>query len=190
MLFTRLCTRNTCPPLSISRKIASRTSDSSYSEMVVFIGNLSSGGVSMVLISLTPDSDMYSVRGMGVAVRVSTSTCRRSFLRCSLCATPNLCSSSMMTSPRFLNPTSRCSRRWVPMTISTVPRLSPAITSSCSRGLRKRLSTDTFTGKAARRSVKVWKCCCASTVVGTSTAACAPSSTALNAARRATSVLP
>ena len=40
------------------------------------------------------------------------------------------------------------------------------------------------------RSRKVLKCCCASTVVGTSTATCLPSITALNAARMATSVLP
>ena len=37
---------------------------------------------------------------------------------------------------------------------------------------------------------KVSKCCCASTVVGVSTATCLPSITALNAARIATSVLP
>ena len=37
---------------------------------------------------------------------------------------------------------------------------------------------------------KVSKCCCASTVVGASTATCLPSMTALNAARIATSVLP
>ena len=40
------------------------------------------------------------------------------------------------------------------------------------------------------RSRNVLKCCCASTVVGTSTATCLPSITALNAARMATSVLP
>ena len=40
------------------------------------------------------------------------------------------------------------------------------------------------------RSRKVSKCCSASTVVGTSTATCLPSMTALKAARMATSVLP
>src|SRR2546425_991569 len=40
------------------------------------------------------------------------------------------------------------------------------------------------------RSRKVLKCCCASTVVGTRTATCRPSMTALNAARMPTSVLP
>jgi transcription-repair coupling factor (superfamily II helicase) len=53
-----------------------------------------------------------------------------------------------------------------------------------------RLSVATFTGKSARRSVNVRPCCSARIVVGTSTAACRPDCTALNAARTATSVLP
>ena len=57
-------------------------------------------------------------------------------------------------------------------------------------GDRKRDSISTRTGKAAIRSRNVLKCCSASTVVGTSTATCLPSMTALNAARIATSVLP
>ena len=42
----------------------------------------------------------------------------------------------------------------------------------------------------AKRSEKVTKCCSASTVVGASTAACLPPSTAISVARSATSVLP
>src|SRR5438552_2979399 len=48
----------------------------------------------------------------------------------------------------------------------------------------------TRVGNGKKRSLKVWKCCWASTVVGTRTATCRPSATALKAARRATSVLP
>ena len=55
----------------------------------------------------TPTSDMCSVRGIGVADSVSTSTERRISLRRSLCATPKRCSSSTITRPRFLKPTSR-----------------------------------------------------------------------------------
>jgi hypothetical protein len=56
--------------------------------------------------------------------------------------------------------------------------------------LRKRDSSASFTGQSAKRSEKFWKCCSASSVVGTSTATCLPSATATNAARSATSVLP
>ena len=48
----------------------------------------------------------------------------------------------------------------------------------------------TFTGKPLKRSVKVLVCWRASSVVGTTTATCLPSSAAANAARSATSVLP
>ena len=77
------------------------------------------------------------------------------------------------------------------MTTSTVPSATPS-----SGGLRllrrvlKRDSAATFTGNAAYRSANVDRCCCTSSVVGTSTATCLPSCTALNAARTAISVLP
>lgn len=46
------------------------------------------------------------------------------------------------------------------------------------------------TGNERIRSWKVLRCCWASSVVGTRTATCLPSCTALNAARTAISVLP
>ncbi len=49
-----------------------------------------------------PDNAMFKVRGMGVADRVSTSTLLQSYFSFSFCATPNRCSSSMMTRPRSL----------------------------------------------------------------------------------------
>ena len=51
-------------------------------------------------------------------------------------------------------------------------------------------SARTRTGKPEKRSENVSKCCWTSSVVGTSTATCLPSCTALNAARTAISVLP
>ena len=44
-----------------------------------------------------------SVRGIGVAVSVSTSTFARSRLIFSLCCTPKRCSSSITSSPRSLS---------------------------------------------------------------------------------------
>ena len=57
----------------------------------------------MVDISRRPDSAMLSVRGMGVADSVSTSTPRESSFNRSLWLTPKRCSSSTMRSPRLLN---------------------------------------------------------------------------------------
>ena len=131
-----------------------------------------------------------SVRGMGVAVSVRTSTSARNCLMDSLCDTPKRCSSSTTSSPSFLKVMSPDSRRWVPITTSTSPVARRSTTERAWAAVRNRDSTSTFTGKPANRSVKVWKCCCASSVVGTSTATCWPSCTALNAARSATSVLP
>ena len=67
------------------------------------------------------------VRGIGVADIESTSTEVRSRFICSLCSTPNRCSSSTMISPRSLIRMSGLSSRWVPTTMSTVPAASPSI---------------------------------------------------------------
>ena len=63
---------------------------------------------------------------------------------------------------------------------------APLLAGRCGSGRASRRCT----GKPPSRSRNVVKCCCASTVVGTSTATCLPSITALKAARMATSVLP
>ncbi len=83
-----------------------------------------------------------------------------------------------------------CSSRWVPTTTSTDPSASPRIVASASLPEVKRESPFTVTGKFRIRSVNVCRCCWASSVVGTRTATCLPSCTALNAARTAISVLP
>jgi len=107
---------------------------------------------------------------MGVAVSASTSTEARSCFIRSLWATPNRCSSSTISRPRFLKTTSLDSTRCVPMTTSTVPCRRPSITAFCSFGERNRESSSTRTGNAPNRSLNVDQCCWASTVVGTSTA--------------------
>ncbi len=131
-----------------------------------------------------------NVRGMGVAVSVSTSTCVRSSFNRSLWVTPKRCSSSMTTSPRSLKRTSLDRIRCVPTSTSSLPDASAAMVSCCSGLARKRDSAATLTGNSARRSEKVTKCCSASTVVGASMATCLPPITASSAARNATSVLP
>jgi len=96
----------------------------------------------------------------------------------------------MITKPRSLKRTLGWTSLCVPMTTSTEPAASAAITASACFFVRNRESNSTDTGNSAMRSTNVLKCCCASTVVGTSTATCLPPITALNAARMATSVLP
>ena len=75
----------------------------------------------MMLISRTPDSASCKVRGIGVAVRVSTCTSALSCFSFSFCATPKCCSSSTMTRPRCAKRTSFASSACVPTTISILP---------------------------------------------------------------------
>ncbi len=53
-----------------------------------------------------PNMDICSVRGIGVAVNVRTSTCERNCFKRSLCLTPKRCSSSITNNPRSANSTS------------------------------------------------------------------------------------
>ena len=127
IVFTRLWTKKTWPSRSSSRRIAAVTWPSSYAPTKVSTGCRSSGGVAIVDISRMPVIDISSVRGIGVADIVSTSTAVRSCFSCSLCSTPNRCSSSTTTSPRSLNATSPLNSRCVPITTSTDPSARPSI---------------------------------------------------------------
>ena len=118
----------------------------------------SSGGVRMVDISRMPARLISRVRGIGVALIVSTSTWVRRLLMCSLCSTPKRCSSSTTTSPRSFHRTPVCSNRWVPMTMSTLPSAIPSMTARDSAGSVNRDSPLTVTGKPAIRAVKVCRC--------------------------------
>ena len=75
----------------------------------------------MIEMSRRPESDMCSVRGIGVAESASTSTSSRSARSSSFCATPKRCSSSRITSPSSFGITSRESTRCVPISTSTLP---------------------------------------------------------------------
>ena len=110
------------------------------------MGWRSAGGVLSTDMSRMPVRLISRVRGMGVAVRVNTSTPALRALIASLCWTPKRCSSSTTSSPRLLNLTSADSSRWVPMTRSTSPEASPAVTARAWGPVRKRLSISTRTG--------------------------------------------
>ncbi|MOA14105.1 hypothetical protein D3C78_1341880 [compost metagenome] len=113
------------------------------------------GGVAMIDRSRMPETAMFSVRGIGVAVRVRMSTSLRRALSCSFWRTPKRCSSSMITRPRFLIFTSSCSSLWVPMTMSILPSARSATAAFTSLVDLKRLITSTVTGQSAKRSRKL-----------------------------------
>src|SRR5579872_310100 len=102
-------------------------------------------------MSRNPTSDMWSVRGIGVALMVSTSTLCLSCLMRSLWRTPKRCSSSTTSRPRSRNWTSLESSRCVPITMSTFPSANPASTSAISFLSRKRLNISTCMGNGANR---------------------------------------
>ena len=89
-----------------------------------------------------------------------------------------------------MNLVSGDSSRCVPITTSTVPSARPAWVAATSASDWNRDIARSTTGNGPYRSPNVSMCCCTSSVVGTSTATCLPSCTALNAARTASSVLP
>ena len=119
------------------------------------MGILSSGASSRTLMSRMPMRLMWRVLGMGVAVRVSTSTFSFSFLIFSLCCTPNLCSSSMMRSPKSLYFRSSLRTRWVPMMMSTSPLFVSSMVFFCWAGVRNRHIRSTRTGNSFIRWTKV-----------------------------------
>ena len=187
---TSLCRKYTCPPRLNSRNSASRMMPSEKRETKVLIASRFCGAVAITEKSRSPSSDRPSVRGIGVAVSVSTSTSARKAFSVSFWRTPKRCSSSMMTRPRRSKRTSFCSSLCVPMTMSTLPSASSLSACVVSLAVLKRDSSAIFTGQSAKRSLKVWKCCSQSRVVGHSTATCLPPATAQKAARSATSVFP
>jgi hypothetical protein len=155
MVSTSLCRKYTCPPRLNSRMAASRMMPSEKSVWKVLMARRFCGGVLMTENSRNPSIAIDSVRGIGVAVSVSTSTSARSAFSCSFCRTPKRCSSSKMTSPRFLNLTSFWISLCVPMMMSILPSANPCNASFCSFALRNREISAIRTGHSAKRSVKL-----------------------------------
>jgi hypothetical protein len=97
-------------------------------------------------MSRRPAKDICSVRGIGVADSDSTSTFSLSWRSSSFCFTPKRCSSSTISKPRSFGRTSRDSRRWVPIRMSTSPRSNAAAVSRDSFGERKRETMSIWKG--------------------------------------------
>jgi hypothetical protein len=110
------------------------------------MGWRSAGGVCNKVRSRMPVRLISRVRGIGVAVRVSTSTSTRSFLMASLWVTPKRCSSSTTSRPRSLKVRSPDSSRWVAITTSTDPVGQALHDPARLGGVRKRDSISTRTG--------------------------------------------
>ena len=152
---------------SVRAAVASRIALSDSRRTKVLIASRFCGAVAITEKSRMPSRLIASVRGIGVAVSVSTSTSARSAFNASFWRTPKRCSSSMMTSPRRGNVTPR--RQQLVRADDDVDasgvdaRRSPPWISF---GERKRDSSTSLTGRSAKRSEKVWKCCSASSVVG------------------------
>ena len=144
----------------------------------------------MMLIFFREDKARYRVLGIGVAESDKISKEARIFFNFSFCLTPNLCSSSMANSPRFLNSTSFDKTRWVPITMSICPCFSFWMISFCSFLVCSRLSSSNLIGRLSNLFLKVWKCWEAKIVVGQIRAAWKPELTALTIILKATSVLP
>ena len=89
-------------------------------------------------MSRSPASDIWSVRGIGVADSESTSTFSRSWRMSSFCFTPKRCSSSTISRPSSFGRTSRESMRCVPIRMSTRPSWNPLSDSRTVFGERKR----------------------------------------------------
>ena len=119
---------------------------------------------------------------MGVAESVSTSTSCFICLSRSLCLTPKRCSSSTTNRPKslkkhiFLQQPVRPDNYVNLASLSTAPKSLPAPSL-----VRKRENCSITVGKALRRWTKVAQCWAARIVVGTRTATCLLSITALNA---------
>mmetsp|Transcript_35109 Transcript_35109/g.71882 ORF Transcript_35109/g.71882 Transcript_35109/m.71882 type:complete len:204 (+) Transcript_35109:583-1194(+) len=175
--------------------MASTTAVSSYSMTKVLVGLRMGGGERMVEVSRMPLRLIWSVRGMGVAERVSTSTPLQMSLSRSFCLTPKRCSSSTTSRPRSRKAIPLLRRAWVPITRSTSPL---SILPLNSRPFLvffpiPPLSISILTLKSLSSPILAamfLKCCAASTPVGASMAACLPFLTHRYNARIATSVFP
>ena len=129
----------------------------------------------MIERSRTPVSASCRVRGIGVAVSVSTCTSARSALSRSLCATPKCCSSSTTTRPRSLNLIALAEQR-VRADHDVDRAVGDALLDAAElrRGRPAATPGRCCTGKPRKRSLKVLVCWRASSVVGTTTATCLP----------------
>ncbi len=163
-----------CRPFDISLFSWFRTwSISSCLAHEVKISFLPLGICLIEVTSISPNAEIDSVLGIGVAVINKTfvsAPFSRNFLRW---FTPNRCCSSMITNPISLNATSSCISACVPTITST----SPA--SNCSSNNFLFLPLTELVNKATfncppNNSSKLIACCSANIAVGTISALCLP----------------
>jgi hypothetical protein len=100
-----LWTKNSCPPLSNSLSQASLITLSEALETLVKIDFLPKGGVDNIDISLTHESDIFKLLGIGVADIDKISILAFIDFNFSLSFTQNLCSSSTTIKPKSLKTT-------------------------------------------------------------------------------------
>ena len=122
----------------------------------VLIASRCRGGVAIMDKSRMPDSDIFRVRGIGVAVMVNRSTWARRAFNFSLWRTPNRCSSSIITRPRSLYLIASDNNLCVPIKISILPSASCARVSLSDFFAVKRVKIAIRIGQSANRSRKFW----------------------------------
>ena len=120
--------------------------------------SLSLGGVEIKLISLSPVRESCNVLGIGVADMLNESTPFFSCFIFSFAETPNLCSSSIIISPRFPNFIFSESALWVPINISILQLDKSARVSSSFFVFVNLLILSTLTGKSLNLLENVLKC--------------------------------
>ena len=113
------------------------------------------GGVAMMDGSRMPETAMFRVRGIGVAVRGEDVHFAAQGLELLLLAHPEAVFLVDHDQPRLANFTSSWSSLWVPMRMSILPSASSRAAFSTSLALLKRLITSTLTGQSAKRSRKL-----------------------------------
>ena len=111
------------------------------------------GGVEMTDRSREPINENCSVRGIGVAVRVSVSTETLICVSFSLAATPNFCSSSMINRPKSRKTIRLPNSLWVPIRMSILPAAKSARICAASLADFERFRYSMRTGKSRSRSV-------------------------------------
>ncbi len=183
-------TKYTWPLRDNSFSIASLSTASVSFFTTVSISFLPCGAVVIIESDRIPESAIDNVRGIGVADSERISICARIFFRCSFCFTPKRCSSSIISSERFVHGIACESNACVPIIIAGFPSWSTAFalrTSSREENRDTRKIDSAMLGSLVRN---VSTCCCTSSVVGARTATCFPFANACIAARIASSVFP
>ena len=145
----------------------------------------------MTEVSTSPYTVRARVRGIGVAVMISTSGAYSDlFTRAARWFTPKRCCSSVTTKARWANTTSSCNSAWVPTKIFRLPSASSCKISRRSAALVLLVNSFMEMPVPLKNSVRVSRCCWAKIPVGAMMHPWKPFSAVLARARAAMTVLP